>query len=291
MQIKDHVFWITGGNSGMGEATARLFVELGGKVLLTARRKEQGEALAAELGENAIFVAADSKNYDELKAAAQVAVDKWGTIHGLVSSAGGSDAGGLLVTEDEAARAQLFKDMKHGLDLNLTGNFYAAQIAATIMAKNEPEGHYKEKGSIVIIASMASDMIWFGLPPDSPETRSWGAYGYGASKAGLLGLIRDLSYTLGNFGIRVNGVKPGYILTPMQTPEMREQSDQVVHIYQNFPKQGGEPEEVASLVRELTTNEFINAETIHITGGVDIGLLMAVMAMAPAMEQAAAAEE
>ena len=60
MQIKDHVFWITGGNSGMGEACARLFVSKGAKVLMTARREEQGQALAAELGENAMFVAADS---------------------------------------------------------------------------------------------------------------------------------------------------------------------------------------------------------------------------------------
>ena len=267
MEIKDKVIWVTGGNSGMGEACSRLFVEKGAKVLMTARREEQGKALAEELGENAMFVKADSKVYDELKAAADAAVEKWGTLNFLVSAAGGSEAGGLFVTEDEEQLAQLFKDMRHGLDLNLWGNFYAAQIAASYMVKNEPEDPYGARGAITFIASMAADKIWQGHT-GMPET--WYPYGYGTSKAGLLGLTRDLAYRLGEAGIRVNAIKPGYVLTPMQTPELRAAADQAVHIFQNFPKAGGTAEQMASLCLEIFNNDFINNTSIAIDGGVQL---------------------
>ena len=270
MEIKDKVIWVTGGNSGMGEACARLFVSKGAKVLMTARREEQGQALAEELGENAMFVAADSKKWEDLKAAADKAVEKWGTINHLVSAAGGSEVGGILLGDDPDQVAQLFKDMKHGLDLNLMGNFYAAQIAATYMVKNEPEEPYGSKGTITIIASMAADKIWqgkTGLPP------AWYPFGYGTSKAALLGLTRDLSYRLGEVGIRVNAIKPGYVLTPMQTPELRAAADQGVHIFQNFPKAGGTAEQMASLCAEIINNDFINATSIAIDGGVHLNLI------------------
>ena len=267
MELKDKVIWITGGNSGMGEASARLFVEKGAKVLLTARREEQGNALADELGENAIFVKADSTVYDELKAAAKVAVDKWGRLDLLLSCAGGSGAGGFFASDDPEQIEALFADYEHGIELNIMGNFYAAQIAATYMAKNEPEGHYGSRGAIIFVASMASDKIWFYVPEELMAT-TCGAYGYGSAKAALLGMMRDLAFTLGDIGIRVNAIKPGYILTPMQTPELRVAADPAVAITQNFPKIGGTAEDVATLAATVFEDEFINREAIAIDAGI-----------------------
>ena len=265
MELKDKVIWITGGNSGMGAASARLFVEKGAKVLITARREAEGNALADELGENCIFVKADSTVYEELAAAAKVAVDKWGRMDYLLSCAGGSEAGGFFVTEDDEQRAQLFKDMNFGLDLNIWGNFYASQIAATYMAKNEPTGEYGERGAITIIASMAADKIWFYAPPELNDS-TWGTYGYGAAKAGLLGLVRDMGFVLGDFGIRVNAIKPGLILTPL-IPD-HEAGNELVKIINCFPKVGGTAEDVAMLAAQLFENEYINRESIAIDGGI-----------------------
>ena len=268
MQLKDSVIWITGGNSGMGKAAADLFVANGAKVLITARREKEGEEIANALGRNCIFVKADSTNYDELAAAAKVAFDKWGHIDGLLSCAGGSAAGGVVVTEDPDEIEQLFADFQFGLDLNLWGNFYAAQIAATYMNKNEPKGEYGEKGSIILVASMAADKVWFYPAPDAKP--SWGMYGYGASKAALLGLTRDLAYTLGACNIRVNCIKPGFIKTPMTfDPAVGwAAGDMLVNGIQNFPHVGGEPEDIAAMAKTIFEDEFVNRTSIAVDGGI-----------------------
>ena len=89
MQIKDKIVWITGDTSGKGLATAKLFLEQGAKVMITARNAKRGEAFAKELGENCFFKRADMTNSEELQAAIKALIEKWGRIDVLFANAGG----------------------------------------------------------------------------------------------------------------------------------------------------------------------------------------------------------
>ena len=265
MKLEGRVAWVTGGNSGIGGATTRALVKEGVKVLITAQSDEKGLAMVRELGEdNVMWYKASNTERSELAAAAKAAVERWGRLDMLFNSAGGGGAATKFLTDDPAELESAVEAFEYGIRLNTFGSFYAAQIAANYIKRNEPDEN-GERGGIIFVASMAADKVWSFFDEKVADTSF--AYGYGCSKSSILGLSRDLAVTLGHHGIRVNTIKPGYIVTPM-TGALQGVEKLIWPPMQLFPKVGGQPENIASMAIEIFKNPFINRTQMQVDGGV-----------------------
>ena len=233
---------ITGAARGQGEAEARLFVSEGAKVVLADILVDQGEVVAAELGQAARFVRLDVTSASDWTAAV-AAAEAMGPLTILVNNAG---IGWARPLEYERAA-----ELRRALEVNLVGPFLGLQ--AVIRPMRAAGG-----GSIVNISSMGG---LTGLP-------YLGAYG--ASKSGLVGLSRTAALELAGDRIRVNTVHPGPIYTAMLGME-KETFDEAERFSSVPLKRPGDPEEVAALVLHLASDE-----SSYQTGGayvVDGGLL------------------
>jgi NAD(P)-dependent dehydrogenase (short-subunit alcohol dehydrogenase family) len=247
MQISGKVFLITGGASGLGEATARMFVTLGAKVVI-ADVNPAGEALAAELGASACFVRTDVTSEADGIAAVDAAREHFGALHGLVNCAG------IAPSEKIAGR-----NGPHGLEsftrtimINLVGTFNMLRLAAAAMMSNEPltDG---ERGVIINTASIAAFEGQIGQAA------------YAASKAGVAGLTLPAARELARIGIRVVTIAPGLFMTPMMAAfptSVQESLAQAVP----FPARLGQPEEYAALVATICELTMLNGETIRLDG-------------------------
>ncbi|MCJ1910028.1 SDR family NAD(P)-dependent oxidoreductase [Planococcus ruber] len=262
MNMENKVAWITGGISGIGGATSLAFHEQGAKLLLTDINEEAGIEYTKQFGDDALFVKADVTNREELKSAAKQAVDKWGHLDIMINCAG-RGFGGVFLSDDEDVIEQSFKNWDAGIKVNLYGSYNTAQIAANYMKNNEPDEN-GEKGNIIFLASMAADKVWNWFDERVASTAF--AYDYGASKAAILGLNRDLAVTLSHHGIRVNSIKPGYIKTPLTAAT--GVADEIWAPMQLFPKQGGKPENIASVAVEIVKNPFINRAEMQVDAGI-----------------------
>jgi NAD(P)-dependent dehydrogenase (short-subunit alcohol dehydrogenase family) len=248
MQIKDQVFIITGGASGLGAATARMIVENGGKVVLADVQAEAGEKLAAELGA-AKFVKCDvTSEADGLAVVA--AATAMGTLRGLVNCAGVAPA---IKT--------VGKDGPHPLDsfartinINLVGTFNMCRLAADAMGKTEA-AEWGERGVIINTASVAA------------FDGQIGQAAYGASKAGVAGMTLPMARDLSRSGIRVMTIAPGIFETPMLLGMPQEVQDALGKMVP-FPPRLGKPFEYASLAKAIIENTMLNGETIRLDGAI-----------------------
>ncbi|KQV45479.1 MULTISPECIES: 3-hydroxyacyl-CoA dehydrogenase [unclassified Duganella] len=248
MQIKDQVFIITGGASGLGAATARMIVDNGGKVVLADVQVEAGEKLAAELGA-AKFVKCDvTSEADGLAVVA--AATAMGTLRGLVNCAGVAPA---IKT--------VGKDGPHPLDsfartvsINLIGTFNMCRLAADAMGKTEA-AEWGERGVIINTASVAA------------FDGQIGQAAYGASKAGVAGMTLPMARDLSRSGIRVMTIAPGIFETPMLLGMPQEVQDALGKMVP-FPPRLGKPFEYASLAKSIIENTMLNGETIRLDGAI-----------------------
>jgi NAD(P)-dependent dehydrogenase (short-subunit alcohol dehydrogenase family) len=239
MEIRDNVFLITGGASGLGAATARLLVENGGKVVLADLNQDAGEALAKELG--GIFVKCDVSREDDATHAVDAAT-KLGTLRGLVNCAGVAPA---IKT--------VGKDGPHPLDsfartisINLIGTFNMIRLAAAAMSKNQPNAN-GERGVIINTASVAA------------YDGQIGQAAYAASKGGVVGLSRN--------AIRVMTIAPGIFETPMLLGMPQEVQDALGAMVP-FPPRLGKPAEYAMLAKQIFDNPMLNGEVIRLDGAI-----------------------
>ena len=250
MQIRNSIFLVTGGASGLGAASARMAAEGGGKVVIADMQQDAGEKLAKELGGR--FVRTDVTSEADGKAAVAAAVKEFGGLHVLVNCAG------IAVAE-----RTIGKDAPHDLgrftkviSVNLIGTFNMIRLAAEAMAKAGPNAA-GERGVIVNTASVAA------------FDGQIGQAAYSASKGGIVGMTLPVARDLAAVGVRVNTVAPGLIDTPIYGSG--EASDQFKTNLQKgvlFPQRLGRPEELASVVLECVTNSYLNAETIRVDGGI-----------------------
>ena len=247
MQIKNNVFVITGGASGLGAATARMIKENGGQVVIADLQVEAGEKLAAELGGR--FVACDVTRAEDGVKTIEAAV-AMGTLRGLINCAGIAPAARTVGKEGPHA-LELFQKV---VNINLVGTFNMARLAADAMAKTEAlvDG---ERGIIINTASVAA------------YDGQIGQAAYGSSKAGVVGLTLPMARDLSRTGIRVMTIAPGIFETPMLLGMPQEVQDSLGKMVP-FPSRLGKPFEYANLAKAIIENTMLNGETIRLDGAI-----------------------
>lgn len=253
MDINGKSAIVTGGASGIGAAAARQLAARGAKVLVADLNAEKGEALAQEIG--GAFASVDVTKTEQLQAAVEQAVEM-APLWALVNSAGIGWAQRTIGRDGEFGSAHDINAFRKVIDINLIGTFDAIRLAATAMSKNEPNEH-GERGSICNMASVAA------------FDGQIGQASYSASKGGVVGMTLPVARDLSAAGVRVNTIAPGLIDTPIYGEG--EASEQFkANLGQNvlFPKRLGAPDELASMVVEVITNSYMNAETIRVDGGI-----------------------
>jgi NAD(P)-dependent dehydrogenase (short-subunit alcohol dehydrogenase family) len=251
MDIRGSSSIVTGGASGLGEATARLLTQRGARVVVLDMSDDKGESLAKELG--GVFVHADVTNTEEVIVAVEAAKEL-GPLRSLVNCAGIGAASRTIGKDgsyDSAFNLDYFSKV---ISINLIGTFNCIRLAATAMSLVEPLDD-NERGAIVNTASLAA------------FDGQIGQAAYSASKGGVVGMTLPIARDLSVVGIRVNTIAPGLIDTPIYgTGEASEAFKDKLKKDVVFPDRLGKPDEFASLAVELVTNSYMNGETIRIDG-------------------------
>ena len=248
MDVQGVVAIITGGASGLGAATAHKLASEGAHVVIADLQQETGLETATEVG--GTFVQTDVTNADQVQAAVDAATNR-GDLRILVNCAGIGPPARTINREGEPASLEFFAKI---IEINLIGTFNAIRLGAAAMARTESETS-GQRGVIVNTASVAA------------FDGQVGQAAYSASKGGIVGMTLPVARDLAVVGIRVNTIAPGIIDTPLLAglPETARESlaTQVL-----FPKRLGRPEEYANLVLQIISNDYLNAETIRMDGGI-----------------------
>ena len=248
MRIEGKTFIVTGGASGLGRACAEALVAAGGHAVLLDVNAETGQAAEQALGERSAFARADVTSEAEVQAAIDLAVSRFGGLHGVVNAAGIGPAAKVLGRNGPHALDLFEKTVK----VNLVGTFNVIRLAAAVMATNAPEDS-GERGVIVNTASIAAYDGQIGQPA------------YAASKGGIVGMTLPIAREFAQIGIRVVTIAPGIFDTPLLAglPEAARVSlgQQVP-----FPSRLGRPAEYAALARHIVENEMLNGEVIRLDG-------------------------
>jgi NAD(P)-dependent dehydrogenase (short-subunit alcohol dehydrogenase family) len=254
MEISGASAVVTGAASGIGAAVARQLAAAGAQVVVADLNEDLGGKVAEEIG--GAFVKVDVTSTDDLKAAVDKA-EELGPVRVLVNSAGigwAQRTVGKDGSYDSAADLDAFKKV---IAINLVGSFDAIRLAATAMSRTEPLDETGERGAIVNLASVAA------------FDGQIGQASYSASKGGVVGMTLPIARDLSAIGVRVNTVAPGLIDTPIYGEgEASEAFKANLEKGVLFPKRLGDPEQLASMVVEVVTNSYMNAETIRVDGGI-----------------------
>ncbi|MEZ5130417.1 MAG: SDR family NAD(P)-dependent oxidoreductase [Mycobacterium sp.] len=244
---------VTGGASGIGAATARQLADRGARVVIADLQAERGQELAHEIG--GVFVTVDVTNTDQIIDAVNTAMDL-GPLRSLVNSAGIGWAQRTIGKDGEFASAHDLGVYRKVIEINLIGTFDCIRIAATAMSRLEPTAT-GERGAIVNMTSVAA------------FDGQIGQAAYSSSKGGVVGLTLPVARDLAAVGIRVNTVAPGLIDTPIYGQgEASEAFKAKLGQSVLFPHRLGKSEELASMVLELITNSYMNAEVVRVDGGI-----------------------
>jgi NAD(P)-dependent dehydrogenase (short-subunit alcohol dehydrogenase family) len=250
MEITGASAVVTGGASGLGEATVRRLAAAGARVVIVDRDAAKGETLAKELGtESAAFAPTDVTNAADVSAAVDLA-SSLGPLRIAVNCAGVGWAGRVVARDGTPHDLDLFSTV---ISINLIGTFNVLRLAAAAMAATEPT-ETGERGVIVNTASIAA------------YDGQIGQIAYAASKGGVVSLTLPAARDLASVGVRVCTIAPGLMDTPMLAllPEPQRQAlgDGVP-----FPRRLGDPAgDYATLVEHIVRNSYLNGETIRLDG-------------------------
>ena len=250
MKLSEAKAVVTGGASGLGFATAQRIVDAGGQVVLLDINDELGASSVAELGDNASYVSTDVSDEDSVKAAIQKAAETMGGITLAVNCAGVANAGRTLGREGPWPTA----NFNRVIQINLIGTYNVTKEAAAVMVGNDPT----DDGECGVVISTASIAAFEG---------QIGQAAYAASKGGVHAMMLPLAREFAQFGIRVNTIAPGIMLTPM----MAGMSDEVQESLANqvpFPRRLGKPDEYANTVQFIYETTYVNSETIRCDGAI-----------------------
>ncbi|MFN7086070.1 MAG: 3-hydroxyacyl-CoA dehydrogenase [Burkholderiales bacterium] len=248
MLIRDAVFLVTGGASGLGAATCRRLAAAGARLVVVDLERGRGARLGEELGEHAIFVAADVTSESQVAAAVDAACARFGALHGAINCAGIAP-GERVLGKHGPHRLETFR---RAVEVNLVGTFNVVRLAAQAMAKNTPNAD-GERGVIVNTASVAA------------FDGQIGQAAYSASKAGVAGMTLPMARELAQFGIRAMTIAPGLFETPMMAGFAGEPRAALASQVP-FPPRLGRPDEYAMLVEHIIVNPMLNGAVIRLDG-------------------------
>jgi NAD(P)-dependent dehydrogenase (short-subunit alcohol dehydrogenase family) len=248
MQLEGTPALVAGGASGLGAATARLLVERGARVAIVDLDGDRANALAEELGGEALAFKADVTSEADVEAAVAAAVEAFGGLRFAASCAGIGWAE-RVVTRNGPAQLQPFETV---IRVNLIGTFNVLRHCAAAMAGGEPD-EGGERGAVVMTASIAA------------FDGQIGQAAYSASKGGVVGLTLPAARDLARQGIRVCTIAPGIFDTPLLAA-LPEENREALGESVPFPPRLGRPEEYARLACHIAENGMLNGETIRLDG-------------------------
>lgn len=248
---------VTGGASGLGEATVRMLAGQGANVIIADLNQERGYALADELGKQVRFCLTNVTDESDVQAAISRAVDTFGGLHINVNCAGVAEARKTLGKVDGVYGAHSLAAFQKVIAVNLIGTFNAIRLSALAMERNEPstEG---ERGIIINTASVAA------------FDGQMGQAAYSASKGGIVGMTLPIARDLARSGIRVMTIAPGLFETPLLA-SLPEEARLSLGQQVPFPSRLGRPAEYAQLAKSIIENPMLNGEVIRLDGAIRMG--------------------
>ncbi len=249
MKIAGSVALVTGGASGLGEATVRQLVSQEAQVVIVDLDEDRGQALAAELGDSATFVRADVSNAEEVQAAVARATSI-GTLRASINCAGIGIAKRTIGRDGTPHDMGAFQKV---ISVNLFGTFNLLRLAASAMVDNEPEDG--ERGVIINTASVAA------------FDGQIGQVAYSASKGGIVGLTLPAARDLAKAQIRVVTIAPGTFDTPLLA-SLGDDIRTALAATIPHPSRLGRPGEFGALACHIVENSYINGEVIRLDGAI-----------------------
>lgn len=254
MQLQTSTALITGGASGLGEATARLFLSQGANVVILDLNEAAGQALENEFSGQLKFIKTDVTSESEVQNALDIALQTFGNIQIVVNCAGIAPARKIVGKADGIYGPHSLELFEKTIRINLIGTFNVMRLAAFAMEQNEPNAE-GERGVIINTASVAA------------YDGQMGQVAYAASKGGIVSMTLPVARDLAKSGIRVMAIAPGLFETPllMGLPEeARISLGQQIP----FPSRLGKPSEYALLAKSIVENPMLNGEVIRLDGAI-----------------------
>jgi len=243
---------VSGGASGLGEATARMLAAAGATVVVVDLNEDRGKLVADEIG--GVFARSDVADEASVQAAVDAAVATGAPLRTAVSCAGIGWAERTIARDGSPHGLGHYQKV---IAINLVGTFNLMRFGAAAMAKTEPANADGQRGVIVNTSSVA------GIEGQT------GQVAYSASKGGIIGMTVPAARDLSVIGVRVNTICPGVIDTPIYGfHEGAEEFRARLVAPVLFPKRLGRADEFAHLVRMLIENDYMNAEVVRLDGGV-----------------------
>jgi 3-hydroxyacyl-CoA dehydrogenase / 3-hydroxy-2-methylbutyryl-CoA dehydrogenase len=239
---------ITGGASGLGEATVRRIIDLGGTVTISDFQEERCLSLSDELGKNCVYSMTDVTNEESINKALLKSISNFGPIN-LVVNCAGIGVTNKVLSKEELHSTKIFEKV---INVNLNGSFNVSKLAFSKMKDNLLDKN-ECRGVIINTASIAA------------FDGQIGQAAYSASKGGVVALTLPLAREFARYNIRICTIAPGLFETPMMAglPEKAYQSLVESTV---FPKRLGKPEEYAQLVISIFENNMLNGEVIRLDG-------------------------
>jgi NAD(P)-dependent dehydrogenase (short-subunit alcohol dehydrogenase family) len=249
LQLQNSVFLVTGGASGLGEATARMLAGEGARVVIADVNESGGAKLQSELGANARFARVDVSDESSVRRGLETAAEL-GTLRGVVNAAG------IVLAEKVLGRngPHALEAFSRIVQVNLAGTFNVIRLASAMMSTGEPTAS-GERGVIINTASV------------SAFDGQIGQAAYSASKGGVVAMTLPIARELARYGIRVMTIAPGIFDTPLMASLPQAARDSLA-LQVPFPSRLGKPSEYAALVKHIIDNEMLNGEVIRLDGAI-----------------------
>ena len=257
MRLQNSTAIITGGASGLGEATAKYFAENGGNVVILDLNEVAGKALESEFQSKIRFIKTDVSSEIDVQNAVNFAIDTFGSIHVVVNCAGIAPARKIVGKADGIYGPHSFDLFEKTIRINLIGTFNVIRLAAFAMEKNTPNSE-GERGVIINTASVAA------------YDGQIGQVAYAASKGGIVSMTLPIARDLAKSGIRVMAIAPGLFETPLLLG-LPEEAQISLGQQVPFPSRLGRPHEYALLVKSIVENPMLNGEVIRLDGAIRMG--------------------
>ena len=251
MQLEGIGAFITGGASGLGEATARLLAARGARVAIFDLPRSKGAEVAKDIGPAALFVDGDVTSEEQVAGALDRAIGSFGELRALVNCAGIGSASRTVGKDGKPFDLGIFT---RTIQINLIGTFNVIRLAAARMVGNAPNAD-GERGAIVNTASVAAFEGQIGQAA------------YSASKGGVVGMTLPIARDLARHGIRCCTIAPGLFATPLLMGLPQPARDALAASIP-FPPRLGRPPEFAALACQILENPALNGETIRLDGAI-----------------------